>query len=105
MALGEPDIPLHCIGNDQDIGKQNGGIEAIAADRLQCHFDGVLRGVAEIEKTPCLCPRLPIFREIASCLSHQPERRRGEALATQNPHDLSARIAQALLPYKKTKIF
>ncbi|EGE58239.1 hypothetical protein RHECNPAF_3340036 [Rhizobium etli CNPAF512] len=102
MPFGEPHIPFHCIGDDQNIGKQDGRIEAIATDRLERHLDGVIGRVTEIEKTSGLCPCLSIFRQITSRLPHQPERRRAEAFAIENPHDLSARVAQALLPYKKS---
>jgi hypothetical protein len=61
--------------NDQDIGKQDRGVEAEPADRLQRHFGRQLGRKAEIEKARDLCPHGPIFRQVTARLPHHPDRR------------------------------
>ena len=74
LAFLEGNLLPERVRHHQNVGKEDRSIEAIAPDRLQGHFLGELRRVAEIEKATCLCPDLAILRQIASCLAHHPER-------------------------------
>ena len=64
------------IGNDQNVGKEDCRIKAIPADRLQCHLNGIIRRIAEVEETSGLCARFPVLGKIATCLAHEPDRGR-----------------------------
>ena len=46
FALDKSDALTERIGNDQDIGEQDRGIEAVAADRLQRHLGSKLGRIA-----------------------------------------------------------
>ena len=69
------------MGNNQNVGKDDRGIEIEAPDRLQRHLGGMLRCKAEIEEAAGLLTQRAIFRQIAAGLPHHPERRRGLSLA------------------------
>src|SRR6516162_4110153 len=65
------------VRNDQNIGKQDRGIESESSNRLQCNFRCQFRIKTKIEEIVDLLPKLPIFRQIPSGLPHQPNRRNG----------------------------
>ena len=67
------------MGDDQNVGEQDGGIETEATHRLQRDFSGQFRGEAQIEEAAGLGANLPIFRQIAASLPHHPDRRHGSA--------------------------
>ena len=66
--------------DDQDVGEQDRGVEAEAADRLQRHLLGEPRSVAEVEERARLFAGLPVFRQIAARLAHDPDRQRPDRL-------------------------
>src|ERR1700730_6744248 len=72
------------IGNNQDITEQNGGIKPKAPYRLQGCFRRKCRCVTKIEKGCGLVAEWPIFRQIASGLTHQPDRRWKTCLAVHD---------------------
>ncbi len=80
FAGHELNLAAERVRNHQNIGKQDRRIEAEAPDRLQRHFRGEFRSEAKIEKAARFLPHRPIFRQIASGLPHQPDRRHGFAL-------------------------
>ena len=63
------------IGDHENIGEDDRGIEIETADRLQRHLGGILRREAEIEKAAGLGAQLAILRQIAAGLPHHPYRR------------------------------
>ena len=67
----------------QNIGKKNGRIESEATNRLQSNFGGKFWIETEIEKALRLFTNCPVFREVSSRLSHQPDWRDGIVLACQ----------------------
>jgi len=83
-------VAADCIGNDENIGEEDRCIKAKSADRLQGHFHGIFGRIAEIEETSCLRPRFTIFWKVASRLTHQPNRRRGDCLSFQDLYHLAA---------------
>ena len=85
LALAELDRLAHGIRNDQDIGEQDGGVEAEAAYRLQRRLDRELRRVAEFEEAWRPRPQCAVFRQIPACLAHQPDRDAIDRLAQQGP--------------------
>jgi hypothetical protein len=72
-------------GQHQDVAEQDGSVEAIPADRLQGDLGRQFGGGAEGDEI--LHPRShgPVFRQIASCLAHEPNRRRPYRFPAQGP--------------------
>ena len=60
--------------HDQNIGKQDRRIEIEPPERLQRHFARQLGIIAQIKERSGLRPQLPVFRQIASGLAHEPDR-------------------------------
>src|SRR5690625_2739709 len=87
VPLLEPNLLPQGVGNDEDVGKENGRIEAKAADRLQGDLARQFRVVAEVEETACLAAHLAVFRQIAPGLPHEPDRRRVEDLPAQGTQE------------------
>jgi hypothetical protein len=65
----------------QNIGKHDCSVKAKAANRLQRNFCGELRIKTQVKKIIRFLADCPIFREISSRLSHQPNRRNGTVFA------------------------
>jgi len=66
------------VGHDENVGEQDGRVETEAADRLQRRFHGQSGRVAEVDERLRRGADLAIFGQVASRLSHQPDR--GNAL-------------------------
>src|SRR6266705_5032783 len=73
--------------NDQDVGKKDCRIEPEPPDRLQRDLGREPGREAEIEKALDPPPYLPIFRQIATSLPHQPNRRNPLPMAGKNLDD------------------
>ena len=71
----ESNLLTQSIGDHQNIGKHDGGIRMQTSERLQCHFNGQIRCIAEIQKVFCGGPDLAIFWQVTAGLAHEPERR------------------------------
>src|SRR3546814_7837098 len=61
------------LRNEQDIGEQDGGVKAEAADRLQGDLGGQFRRVAQVEEAAGLGPQFAVFRQIAAGLARSEE--------------------------------
>src|SRR5262249_33092811 len=84
LPLRKPYRLPECVGNDQNVRKQDCSIESKPADRLQGHLGCELRRETEGEKVSRLLPDLPVFRQISSGLTHQPYRRRTALLTLKD---------------------
>ena len=71
----EPHLAAERVGNDENVGEDDRGIEVETPDRLQRHFGGKFRREAQIEKAAGLGAQFAIFRQIAAGLPHHPDRR------------------------------
>src|SRR5882672_9198078 len=71
------------VGNDENVGEDDRGIEIETADRLQRDLGGELRREAQIEEAAGLGAELAIFRQIAAGLPHHPDRRHGLPLPAE----------------------
>ena len=71
------------IGDHENIGEDDRGIEVEAADRLQRHLGGIFRREAQIEKAARLGAQFAILRQIAAGLPHHPYRRHRLPVAGQ----------------------
>ena len=63
------------VGDDENVGEDDRGVEIESADRLQRHLGGVFRREAQIEKAAGLGAQFAILRQIAAGLPHHPYRR------------------------------
>ena len=57
LALDEDELRAQRVRHQQDVGEEDGRVEAVAADRLQRHLGGELRRVAEVEEARRPGPR------------------------------------------------
>src|SRR5215470_3023718 len=80
--------------DDEDVGEQNRRIEPETSDRLQRHLGGQAGRETEVEEASGLGPQAAVLGQIASGLTHQPDRRYGLTLACQNVQE---RFATALV--------
>jgi hypothetical protein len=77
FTLDELDLLTHRKGHDEDVREDYRRIEIEPPQWLKRYFGRELRSAAEIEEGSDPTPHFPIFRQIASSLTHQPDRRRG----------------------------
>ena len=80
LAFDEFDLLPERIGDDQNVGEDDGRVESEPAHRLERYFGGELRIEAKIEEGTDLGSDLSIFGQIPPSLPHQPDRRRMMAL-------------------------
>src|SRR5690606_18495558 len=95
----EPEVPAKSMRYDEDVGKQDRGVETETADRLQGHLDGEIGIVADVEEASRFLADLPVFREIAACLAHHPDRRREDHLPNENV-DYETTSGHITTPYR-----
>ena len=81
LAFDEAHVLAQGVGHHEDVGEQDRGLEAEAADRLERHLGGEGRIVAEIEEGAGFRPGRPVFRQVPAGLAHHPGRGRGDRLA------------------------
>src|SRR6185437_298405 len=62
------------VGNHQNVGEDDRGIEAEAPHRLQGDFGGKIRVEAEVEEAAGPGADLAVFREVTAGLPHHPDR-------------------------------
>jgi len=73
LALLKGDGLPQRIWDDENVRKKDRRVEAVAPDRLQRHFLGEFRIVAEVEETSGLGTRFSVLGKIAPRLAHQPD--------------------------------
>jgi hypothetical protein len=88
LAGDEPQVGPQRVGDQQDVGEENRGVEPVAADRLQRDFGGQFGIVAQRQEIPGLGPRRAVFRQVAPGLPHQPDGRHLHRLARQRTQEL-----------------
>ena len=74
FVFAEVEVLAQRQGNQQDIGKQERGVQAEPAYRLDRHLGSQFGCEAEIEKPAGLRTDLAIFRQIPARLPHEPNR-------------------------------
>ena len=84
LAFDEAHALAQRVGNDEDVGKQDRRVKAVAADRLQRHLGGECRRVAQLEEAADRGAHLAVLRQVAAGLAHQPHRRRRQRRALQH---------------------
>ena len=83
FARRKAQMLAHRIGHDENIRKEDRGIKAKAADRLQRHFACGVRVKNQRQKITRDSPQCAIFGKIAPRLAHKPKLRARLAFATQ----------------------
>ena len=83
FTLLEVEAQPHGVGHGQDVGEEDGGIEGIAAQRLQGDFTGQLGVAAQGHEVPRDGAGRLVFRQVAASLTHHPHRGHVHILAQQ----------------------
>src|SRR5690606_4285953 len=73
--------------NGEDVGKQDGSIERVARQRLQRDFAGQVRVGAEVHKAAGTRAAFSVLRQVATGLTHHPDRRAISGLAQQGAQE------------------
>ena len=84
FAFGKGQSKSHCIGDGEYVGEQDCGIEGKARQRLQSDFGCKVWVLAQVQKTACARPGPVVLGEIATGLTHDPDRRIRSRLAQQS---------------------
>src|SRR5207248_10975035 len=80
----EAEILTDCERNDQDVRKEDCGIESgKALERLERDLSRSITVIDEVEETTLPLTQSAVLRKIASCLSHHPHWWRIMPLATK----------------------
>ena len=80
FPLDEVDRQAHRPEGQQQIGKENGGVDVDEIDRLQRDGDGELGMTADFQEGMAF-PQRPVVGHVAPRLAHEPDRRRIDGLA------------------------
>ncbi|MNT14182.1 hypothetical protein D3C72_1491760 [compost metagenome] len=75
FAFGKRQAQAHGIGNGQDVGEQDGGVERKTLQRLQSDFGCIVHIRGQAHEAARLGTRGLVFGQIAAGLAHQPQRR------------------------------
>ena len=73
LSRREADRLSERVRNNQNVGKQDRSVEAKSTHRLERDLSRKFRRETKVEKISGLFAHLPIFRQISSSLSHQPD--------------------------------
>src|SRR5690606_25377050 len=74
FAWPEAELHAHGLGHDEDVGEDDGGVEAEAPDGLQRHLARELWRLAEAEEVR-LRPHRAVLGQVAPGLPHDPDGR------------------------------
>ena len=75
FARGEAQAQAHGVGHGEDVAEQDGGVEVVAAQRLQRHLAGRLGVGGQAHEAAGHVARGAVFGQIAARLAHQPHGR------------------------------
>jgi hypothetical protein len=107
FALGKIQPQPHRVRYGEDIGEQDRRVQRETIQRLQRHLGGVVRALAQAEKTASALPRLTVFRQIAPRLAHHPHGCVVGWLTQQGAQEgvvLQFEVHFLYLPFTKSKI-
>jgi hypothetical protein len=85
FVFDDAETEPHGVGNRENVGKENRGIQGESGQRLQRDLAGELRGLAQLEKAPGPLAGCPVLRQIASGLAHDPDGGGIDRLPEQRP--------------------
>ena len=72
FAFGKIEAQAHGVGHGEDVGEEDGGIEAEAVDGLEGYFSRQLGVFAQIQKAACTGAYSAVFGQVAPGLAHEP---------------------------------
>ena len=84
FAFREPQFLSQRMGHQENVGKENGGIQIVAAHWLQSDFHRQFGVEAEGHEVLGIGAQRPVFWQIAARLAHQPHGRRRHRLTLQD---------------------
>ena len=87
LALDEVQAEPHGVGNREDVGKDDRGVEGVAPDRLQGDLARELGRLRQCEETSRLAARLVVLGQVAAGLPHDPDRRVRRGLAQERAQE------------------
>lgn len=73
FAGDEFEMLAECHGDSENVGEDDGRIHAEAAERLHGNFTSGIGIESHGKEAAFFGAESPIFREVASCLTHEPE--------------------------------
>src|SRR5581483_824155 len=85
-ALDELDLDAEREHRGHDVGEDHGGVDAVAAHRLQRDLGGQLRRAVDLEE-PVALPQRAVLRKRPARLPHEPDRRALDGLAPRGAHE------------------
>ena len=85
-TLDELDADAHPQHGRDDVGEEHGCVHAVPAHRLKRHLCAELRRAGDVEERVPLAQGA-VFRQRASRLPHEPDRRALDRLAARDPHE------------------
>ena len=83
LAGDEPEVGAQSVRDQQDVGEEDRRVEAVAADRLERDLGGEVGVVAQRQEIARLRARRAVLRQVASGLTHHPDRRDGKRFARE----------------------
>jgi hypothetical protein len=89
-ALDQAQVDAHRENGRHDVGEEDGGVDVVAADRLERHLRAELGCAGELEERVALAQR-PVFRQRPARLAHEPDRRALDRFAPQSTHQQGLR--------------
>ncbi len=89
------------VRNNENVGEDDRGIEIKPPHRLQRHLGREFRRKAELKEGTHLLSQLAVFWKVAPGLPHQPDRRRIDRLASENPQQFRALAHAAIIFLKR----
>ena len=101
LALDEVELEAHRREGQQQVGKEDRGVEVDDVERLERDDDGELRLAAELEQG-VLLPERAVLRKVAAGLTHEPDGRGvhrlragtpGETDRTRGPYETIVRAS------------
>ena len=87
LAFDEVQAQPHRIGDGQDVGEQDGGVQVETAQRLQRHFTGDLRVLRHAQEAAGFLAGGAVLRQVTTGLAHQPYRRAIHGFAAQGAQE------------------
>ena len=73
-ARGDVDAEADGVGRHDDVAEQDGGVDPVAAHRLERDLGGEVRPLDRVEDA-ALAAQRPVLRQAAPGLAHEPHRR------------------------------
>ena len=91
FAVDEAQIDAKGMRRQKNVGKENGGVESVAANRLKCDLGGQIAVVTQGKKIAGLFADSAVFGQVSPRLAHHPDGRRFLPFSGKGPENLLLR--------------